>query len=50
MTASKIIFALAVAALVSTTGFANAAPFGDQGSHYVGSVERGVDQAKGNIR
>ena len=50
MNATKIIFALVVAALVSANGFASAAPFGDQGSHYVGSVERGVDQAKGNIR
>jgi hypothetical protein len=51
---TKIIFALAAAALVSATGFANAAPYGDQGSHYVSSgsaaVESGVDQAKGNIR
>jgi hypothetical protein len=55
MTRSKIaLFALAAATLVSANGFANAAPYGDQGSHYVSSgaaaVESGVDQAKGNIR
>ncbi|WP_170149678.1 hypothetical protein [Rhodoplanes roseus] len=51
---TKIVFALATLALVSATGAANAAPLGDQGSHYVASgsavVETGTDQAKGNIR
>ncbi|WP_170149680.1 hypothetical protein [Rhodoplanes roseus] len=55
MTRSKIaLLALVAATLVSGPFAANAASFGDQGSHYVASgsavVETGIDQAKGNIR
>ncbi|WP_170149679.1 hypothetical protein [Rhodoplanes roseus] len=50
---TRIVFALATLALVSATGAATAAPFGDRGSHYVASgsavVETGIDRAKGNI-
>ncbi|MDC7786122.1 hypothetical protein PQJ75_03530 [Rhodoplanes sp. TEM] len=54
MTASKIaLFALAASVLASVQPV-HAAPFGDQGSHYVqtraGAVETGTDQAKGDIR